>query len=196
MERHEIAKHLDSFGEKIDKAVSEEILSTRCLFSNGNIEFFLKSMLFSYIDFNLEKENHSYCMDKKINKHQFDVIGFKDLEIAYTVETKCTIIHDVKGSISAANKAKEQALKNSQKYKHKDYPSRKSVNHYIIHFLMLESGANSDFFPPAVRAKFPTQRPLAIARSKLSETYREIDKECGQEIMVVKGKISAFLAKV
>ena len=79
---------------------------------NGNIEKNLKFFVGMVLEGGID--GFSYAMDKKIENHEVDMLGFVDGESVLAIEFKCTFSSDPNATVNAAKDACKKIIKTSE----------------------------------------------------------------------------------
>ena len=133
--------------KKLQKEIFD-VLPSNYLLMNGKIEIPLKFFVGSCCEG--MSELFSYSMDKRIERHEIDMIGFMDRKPIFASEFKCTFSYDRPDTKKTVKRASEQILKTLEIERLKD--SKK----YIVHFLNHSIGVNkSSLNPRWIKEKYP-----------------------------------------
>ena len=149
-------------------------LPSKYLLMNGNIEKILKFFVGMVLEG--ESPEFSYVIDKKIDNHEIDMLGFENGNVKFASEFKCTFATDRGATTKAAIDACSKILKT------KKIQSLSNSNKSIVHFLN-SSNARSEFSlnPNCIKDKYPKGK--AIKSPELIEIFK---KELGNHIKDIK----------
>lgn len=158
----------DSELVRFSKVVNEiqgifDTIPCKYMLMNGNIEKPLKFFVGSCLE---RVPSFSYSMDKRVDRHEIDMIGFQSGIEVFASEFKCTFSYDKnctkKAAIDACSKINKTAQIERFKNKHK----------YIVHFLN-HSRQNSDssLNPKWIKEKSPNTK--IINAKNLVEIYKD-----------------------
>ncbi len=128
-------------------------LPSKYLLMNGNIEKNLKFFVGMVLEG--ESSDFSYVMDKKINDHEIDMLGFERGSAKIASEFKCTFATDRGATVKAAKDACLKILKT------KSIDSLSSSQKTIVHFLNNSDARSSTSLNPTyIKDKFPDGKPI------------------------------------
>jgi len=144
-------------------------VKSKYLLMNGNIEKNLKFFVGSCCEDLCE--SFSYVMDKKIESHEIDMIGFMNGEPIFATEFKCTFSYDRKSTINAAADASLKIKKTLEIKKLKK--SEKQIVHFINHS---KQDSDSSLNPDWIKEKYPKNRHLLSAVDLLKIYKKELSE--------------------
>jgi hypothetical protein len=125
-----------------------EKIPSKYMLMNGKIEIPLKFLVGSCCEG--MSESFSYSMDKRLERHEIDMIGFIDRKPIFAVEFKSTFSYDQPNTRKSVKRASEQIRKTLEIELLKD--SKK----YIVHFLNHSIGTKvSSLNPKWIKKKYP-----------------------------------------
>jgi hypothetical protein len=131
---------------------------------NGNIEKSLKFFVGSCFEGNMS--SFSYSMDKRVDGHEIDMIGFDNGVELFATEFKCTFSYDKNCTKKAAIDACAKIMKTSTLKRFKHTPK------YIVHFLNhSRQDSNSSLNPKWIKEKSPNTKIVKV--TDLVQIYRE-----------------------
>lgn len=140
-----------------------DTLPSKYLLMNGNIEknlkFFVGMVLEGMID------EFSYVMDKKIESHEVDMIGFVRGESVLAVEFKCTFSSDPGATVKAAKDACVKIKKTNEIGLFNR--SWKKIVHFLNHSIPCSSESLN---PDYIKRKFPNGKK--VGAEKLVDIFR------------------------
>ena len=172
-----------------------DCLPSKYMLMNGNIEKILKFFVGSCCE-GLNKD-FSYIMDKRIERHEIDMIGFIKGEAIFSAEFKCTFSYDRESPIKAAKDAclKIKKTLNIEKLKN----TKKQIVHFINH-----SKGDSSFSlnPKWIKIKYPkgnaypTSNVIEIYQKELNINFQDYENfsynfncsDLGLEVLIVNVK--------
>jgi hypothetical protein len=107
---------------------------------NGKIEIPLKFLIGAYCEG--MPEPFSYSMDKRLERHEIDMIGFINKKPIFAVEFKSTFSYDRPDTRNSVKRASEQIRKTLE------IELLKGSKKYIVHFLNHSIGTNYSSLNP------------------------------------------------
>lgn len=148
-------------------------LPSKYLLMNGNIEKNLKFFVGMVLEG--ESSEFSYVMDKEIENHEIDMLGFEQGDAKIASEFKCTFATDRGNTTRAAKDACSKILKT------KEIESLSNSEKSIVHFLNnSNSRSSSSLNPVYIKDKFPMGKAITslelieIFENELGDNIKEI----------------------
>lgn len=122
---------------------------------NGNIEKNLKFFVGSCCEGN--SSSFSFAMDKHVNRHEVDMIGFENGEELFAAEFKCTFSYDKTCTTKAAIDASSKVIKTFglKKFKY----SSKQIVHFLNHS---RQNSESSLNPKWIKDKSPNTKVVQV----------------------------------
>lgn len=170
--------------EKIQQVF--DLLPSKYLLLNGNIEKNLKFYCGMMIEG--DQPTSSYAMDKKIEGHEVDLLGFSNSLCLNASEFKCTFASDRRSTLSSANDAIKKILKTAE------LPSLSNSNNQIVHFLNKSNPyCSTSLNPDWIKRKYPTNEH--VSTGDLIEEYKKLlnDKVMNTRVVSYKFKEKALM---
>ncbi|WGL18409.1 hypothetical protein PVT68_08945 [Microbulbifer bruguierae] len=143
---------------------------SKYLLMNGNIEKNLKFFVGMVLEGSVD--GFSYAMDKKIDNHEVDMLGFINGESVLAIEFKCTFSSDPGATIKAAKDACKKIIKTNEIALLAN--SKKQIVHFLNHSF---PASDTSLNPEYIKRKYPTGNRLSpeelasTFKSELGEKY-------------------------
>ena len=142
-----------------------ESMHCKYMLMNGNVEKPLKFFVGSCYEG--KSPTFSYSMDKRIDKHEIDMIGFENGQPVFCAEFKCTFSYDKNCTKKAVADA---CIKIDRTFRIRKL---KKTTKHIVHFLNhSRQNSTSSLNPEWIKQKSPNTRVVEV--EELLDGYKSI----------------------